>query len=147
MKLTQPHTGRLSVFGFQTHDTQPEPNPLSFWQSITIFRPDPARSRRYLTKSRPGLNGSNQILARSRQIRPDFGQISPGLGRFRPDLDGFGYISTRSRRIWPDFFPGEKPETDPTRPEIDEIRTEKSNHLSGSISGHIFLHSNNSGRV
>ena len=29
-KLTRPHAGQLSVFGFQTRDNRPEPNPLPF---------------------------------------------------------------------------------------------------------------------
>ena len=93
-KLTRPHAGRLLVFGFQTRDTRPEPNPYPFRWNITIFRPDPARSHRFPTKYRPNLNGSGQISARSWQIRLDFGQISPDPSRFRPDLDRFGQISS-----------------------------------------------------
>ena len=98
-KLTRPLTGRLSVFGFQTRNTRPEPIVYPYRRSITIFRPDPARSSRYPTKSRPDLDGSGQISVRSRRIQPDFGQISKDPVRFRPDLDGSGQISVRSRRI------------------------------------------------
>ena len=93
-KLTRPHTGRLLVFGFQTRDNRPDPNPLSFWQSITISRPDPARSRRYPTKSRLDLYGSGQISTRSRQSQPDFVQISTDPARFWPDLAGSDQISS-----------------------------------------------------
>ena len=95
---------------------------------------------------------SNEVLRFFDQIRRDLvviwrnlGQISPDPARFHPDLAGSGQISSRSRRIWPDFVPSDKPNTDSTRPETDESRTEKSNHLSGSVSGHIFLHPNRSG--
>ena len=108
-KLTRPLTGRLSVFGFQTRNTRPEPIVYAYRRSITIFRPDLARSSRYPTKS-------------------------------RPDLDGSGHISARYRRIRSDFVPGDKPET-------DETRTEKSNQISGSVSGQFFLHPSHSGRV
>ena len=89
-KLTRPLTSRLSVFGFQTRNTRPEPIVYPYRRSITIFRPDPARSSRYPTKSRPDLDGSGQISVRSRRIRPYFGQISKDPVRFRPDLDGSG---------------------------------------------------------
>ena len=88
-KLTRPLTGRLSVFGVQTRNTRPEPIVYPYRRSITIFWPDPARSSRYPTKSRPDLNGSGQISVRSRWIRPYFGQISNDPVRFRPDLARF----------------------------------------------------------
>ena len=97
MKLTRPHASRLSVFGFQTRDTRPEPNPLSFRRSITIFRPDPARSHRYLTKSRRDLDRSDQISARSLQVWADFVRISMDSAIFRPDLVGSGQISSLVR--------------------------------------------------
>ena len=129
-KLTRPLTGRLSVFGFQTRNTRPKPIVYPYRRSITIFRPDPARSSRYPTKSRPDLNGSGQISVRSRQIQPYFGQISKDPIRFRPD-----------------FVPGDKPETDLNQPETDETRTEKSNQISRSVSSQFFIHPPHSGRV
>ena len=116
MKLTRPLTGRLSVFGFQTRNTQPKPIVYPYRRSITIFRPDPARSSRYPMKSRPNIDGSDQISARSHWIRPD-------------------------------FIPGDKLETDPNQPETDETQTEKSNQISGSVSGQFFIHPPHSGRV
>ena len=98
-KRTRPLTGRLSVFGVQTRNTRPEPIVYPYRRSITIFRPDPARSSRYPMKSRPDLDGSSQISVRSRRIQPYFGQISKDPVRFRPDLDGSGQISVRSQRI------------------------------------------------
>ena len=70
--LTRPHAGRLSVFCFKTCDTRSKPKPLSFsanyykfWTKFgeisSRFGPDPSdstRSRHYLTKSRPDLDGS-----------------------------------------------------------------------------------------
>ena len=85
-------TGRLSVFGFQTRNTRPEPIVYPYRQSITIFRPDPARSNHYPTKSRPDINASGQISVRSRRIRPDFGQISTDPIRFLLVLAGSGQI-------------------------------------------------------
>ena len=93
-KLTRPLTGRLSVFGFQTRNTRPEPIVYPYRRSITIFRPDPARSSRYPTKSRPDLDGSGQISVRSRRIRPYFSQISQDPVRFRPDLAESGQVSS-----------------------------------------------------
>ena len=93
-KLTRPLTSRLSVFGFQTRNTRPKPIVYPYQRSITIFRPDPARSSRYPTKSRPDLDRFGQISVRSRWIRPYFGQISNDPVRFRPDLAGSGQISS-----------------------------------------------------
>ena len=92
-KLTRPLTGRLSVFGFQTRNTWPEPIVYPYRRSITIFRPNPARSSCYPTKYRPDLDRFGQISVRSRQIRPYFDQILKDPVRFRPDLVGSGQIS------------------------------------------------------
>ena len=89
-KLTRSLTSRLSVFGFQTRNTRPESNVYPYRRSITIFRPDPTRSSRYPTKSRPDLDGSGQISVRSQRIQPYFDQISKDPVRFQPDLDGSG---------------------------------------------------------
>ena len=82
MKLTRPLTSRFLFFGFQTRNTWPEPIVYPYQRSITIFRPDSARSSRYPT---------------------NLGQISTDLARFLSDLDESGHISARSRRIWLDF--------------------------------------------
>ena len=78
----------------------------------------------------PDLDGSGQISVQSRRIRPYFGQISKDPIRFRPDL-----------------VPSDKLETDPNQLETDETRTEKSNQISGSVSGQFFIHPPHSGRV
>lgn len=87
----------------------PNPNRIlyPFRRSIMNFRPDPARSHRYSTKSRADLDGSSQISARSRWIRPDFDpMINPRLTRINPK-------STRPKpknltkspgRFWVKFF-------------------------------------------
>ena len=82
-KLTRPLTGWLSVFGFQTRNTWPEPIVYPYRRSITIFQPDPVRSSCYPMKYRPDLDRFGQISVRSRQIRPYFGQISSDPARFR----------------------------------------------------------------
>ena len=92
-KLTRPLTSRLSVFGFQTRNTRPEPIVYPYRRSITIFRLDPARSNHYPTKSRPDLDGSGQISVQSQRIQPYFGQISKDPVRFRLDLAGSDQIS------------------------------------------------------
>ena len=132
-KLTRPLTGRLSVFGFQTRNTWPEPIVYPYRRSITIFRPDPARSRYYPTKSKPDLDRS--------------GQISPNLARFRPDLDKSSQILARSHRIRPNFVPSDKPDTNPNQPETNETRTEKSDQVSELVSGQFFIHPPQSGWV
>ena len=57
-----------------------------------------------------------------------------------PDFDGSCQISDRSRRIQPDFDLGDKPETNSNQPKTDETQTEKSNQISRSVSGQIFIH-------
>ena len=47
---------------------------------------------------------------------------------------------TKSNEIWPDFDLGDKPETNSNQPKTDETRTEKSNQISRSVSGQIFIH-------
>ena len=81
--ITLPHVSRSLVFCFKTRDTRPKSNLYPFRRSITNFRLDPVRSRRYLTKSRLDLNKIRPYFcpistdpARSRRIWLDFGQIS-----------------------------------------------------------------------
>ena len=81
-KLTRPLTSRLSVFGFQTRNTRPKPIVYPYQRSITIFRPNSTRSSRYSTKSRPDLDGSGQISARSGQISSPM--INPKPTRINP---------------------------------------------------------------
>ena len=73
---------------------------------------------------------SGEVLRFSDQIRQDLaviwrnlGQILTDPARFRLDLARFGQISSRSRRIRLDFFPGDKPDTDPMRPETKNLTT------------------------
>ena len=117
-------------------------------------RRDPAVTRRNLSQisTDPArflsdLDGSSQISARYRRIRPDFCPISTDPAIFLPDIAGSGQISARSRRIRPGFVPGDKLEIDPNQPETDETRTEKSNQISWSVSGQFFIHPPHSGRV
>ena len=110
------------------------------------------------------LRFSDQIRRDPAVTRRNLGQISTNPARFLFDLDGSGHISTRYRkihsdfvgsgqisvrswRIQPDFVSGNKPETDPNQPETDETQTEKSNQISGSVSGQFFIHLPHSGRV
>ena len=58
-------------------------------------------------------------------------------GQFRPNLSGSGQISA----------PVIKREIDPNQPETKETRTEKSDQISGSVSGQIFIHLPHSSQV
>ena len=87
----------------------PNPNRIlyPFRRSIMNFRPDPARSHRYSTKSRADLDGSSQISARSRWIRPDFDpMINPRLTRINPKSTRPKpkNLTKSSGRFWVKFF-------------------------------------------
>ena len=121
--------------------------------SDQIWR-DPAVTRRNLgqistdpARFLSDLEGSGHISAKYQRIRSNFGQISTDPAIFRPDIEGSGQISARYRRIRPDLVYGNKLETDLNQPEIDETRTEKSNQISGSVSGQFFIHPPHSSRV
>ena len=129
--------------GFQTHKPDPTRVGCRFFLSKPVT-PDP---NQILSLSNELLRLSDhfwlnlvQILrdpTRSWQIQPDFGLISTALNRFRPDLARSGHISASVIKL----------ETDPNQLETDETRTEKSEQISGSVSGQFFIHLPHSGRV
>ena len=75
--------------------------------------------------------------ARSQQIRLDLGQILKDLARFQPEL----------ARPGQKLFLAINPIPESIQPETDETWTGKSDQITGSVLGHIFLHPNKSGRV
>ena len=123
---TRPHAGWLSVFLLKS--VTPDPNRILSLSDELL---------RLSNHFRRNLVQILQDLARSWQIRPDFGMISTALNRFRPDLTRSGHISASVI----------KPETDPNQLKTDETRTEKSDQIFGSVSGQFFIHLPHSGRV
>ena len=81
-KLTRPLTGRLSVFGFQTRNTRPEPIVILIGEVLRF---------------------SDQIRRDPAVTRWNLGQILTDSARFLSDLDGSSHISARYRRIRSDF--------------------------------------------
>lgn len=144
--LTQPHAGRLLVFRFKTCDTWPKPSFILSSEFLRIsdqLRRDPSRFGPDTSRSGPDPWRSGKISLLSDEIR----SLSRWIRSLPRQIWSLSrWIRSLSRRIQPDFVPSDKPDIDPTRLETDETRTEKSDQISGSVSGHIFLHPNNSGR-
>ena len=108
--LTRPHAVRLLVFCFKTRDTPPEPSPLPFSVNYYEFL---TNFNEISSRSGPNPLRSSEILPLSNEIR---------------------FLSQRIRL---DFCPRKKT-WDP--PEIDVARIEKSDQISGLVSGQILIH-------
>jgi len=74
--LTQPHASWLLIFRFKTHDTRPEPKPLSF----------PANYYKFRTKSEEILSRSVENWSRSFEIQQNLAVIWQNLGQISTDL-------------------------------------------------------------
>ena len=98
--------GWLSVFHFKIHETRPEPKALTF----------PNEIRRDLVKIHRDLVQIFWDLVRSRRYST---RSRPNPDRFLPNLAGFSQISALAIKL----------KTDPTQPETNKTRTEKSNQI------------------